>query len=206
MKQVQQIDNILAGMNSASSETKKLPTSLKNSSAIALREKYGTAENFLVRCNPSFQSYYTDKPLMAFRHETPSLGLLATTYGKDAPISWLVPEIKSISEFCGCKEKFSKEQLRETSTIISTAYPWLKVSELLLFFGWLKLGRYGKFYGCLDPMVITTSLQDFLVERSNYLSKIEQQERERKREEEKKKPHYTREEWERIKQQQKTEE
>jgi hypothetical protein len=83
----------------------------------------------------------------------------------------------------------------ETALLVSTAYPWLKVSELLLFFGWLKLGRYGKFYGCLDPMVITTSLQDFLVERSNYLSKIEQQERERKREEEKKKPHYTRKQW-----------
>lgn len=206
MKQVKQIDSILAGMNSENSETRKLPSLSQNSSAIALRQKYGTAENFLTRCNPSFQSYYTDKPLMAFKHDAPTLGLLATTYGKDAPVSWLVPEIKSVSEFCGCKDKFTKEQLRETSTLISTAYPWLKVSELLLFFGRLKLGRYGKFYGCLDPMVITTALQDFLQERNVYLAKIDQQERERKAEEERKIPSYTYAEWQERKKQLKTEE
>lgn len=177
------------------SETGKLQSLSKNSSTIALRQKYGTAENFLMKCNPSFQSYYTDKPLMAFKHDAPTLGLIRTTFGNDAPASWLVPELKSVSEFCGCKEKFTKEQLRETSIIISTAYPWLKVSELLLFFGWFKLGRYGKFYGCLDPMVITTSLQDFLRERNTYLAKIDQQERERKAEEERKIPTYTYEEW-----------
>ena len=177
------------------SETGKLQSLSQSSSVIALRQKYGTAENFLVRCNPSFQSYYTDKPLMAFKHDAPTLGLIRTTFGQDAPASWLVSELKSVSEFCGCKEKFTKEQLRETSIIISTAYPWLKVTELLLFFGWFKLGRYGKFYGCLDPMVITTALQDFLQERNIYLAKIDQQERERKEEEDRKIPRCTYAEW-----------
>lgn len=196
-------------MNSVSEkpmqENRELQSMSQNSPALALKQKYGSVGNFLVKCNPSFQSYYTDKPIMAFRHDAPTLGLLRHTFGDNAPVSWLYAEIMTVSEFCGCKDKLSDEQMDETALLVSTAYPWLKVSELLLFFGWLKLGRYGKFYGCLDPMVITTSLQDFLVERSNYLAKIEQQERERKREEEKKKPHYTREEWERIKQQQKTE-
>lgn len=187
-------------------ESRELQSISRDSSALALRQKYGSVGNFLVKCNPSFQSYYTDKPIMAFQHDAPSLGLLRYTFGDNAPVSWLYAEIQTVSEFCGCRDKLSDEQMDETALLISTAYPWLKVTELLLFFGWFKLGRYGKFYGCLDPMVITTSLQDFLVERSNYLAKIEQQERERKREEEKKKPHYTREEWERIKQQQKTEE
>ena len=112
----------------------------------------------------------------------------------------------TVSEFCGCKDKFSEEQMDETAGLVSTAYPWLKVSELLLFFGWFKLGRYGKFYGCLDPMVITTALQEFLQERNTYLAKIDQQERERKAEEERKIPSYTYAEWQERKKQLKTEE
>lgn len=211
MKQVQQIDNILAGMNSASEkpmqESRELQSISRDSSALALRQKYGSVGNFLVKCNPSFQSYYTDKPIMAFRHDAPSLGLLRYTFGDNAPVSWLYAEIQTVSEFCGCRDKLSDEQMDETALLISTAYPWLKVTELLLFFGWFKLGRYGKFYGCLDPMVITTSLQDFLVERSNYLSKIEQQERERKEEEDRKIPRCTYAEWlEKKKQREKMEE
>lgn len=174
--------------------------------ALALRQKYGSIGNFLVKCNPSLQKFYTDKPLMAFKHDAPTLGLLRTTFGDNAPVSWLDAEMLTVSEFCGCKDKFSEEQMDETAGLVSTAYPWLKVSELLLFFGWFKLGRYGKFYGCLDPMVITTALQEFLQERNTYLAKIDQQERERKAEEERKIPSYTYAEWQERKKQLKTEE
>ena len=179
-------------------EEKPKPLS-QSSSAIALRGKYDSIGKFLVACNPSHQSFYTGKPLLAFQHDVPTLGLLGSTYGNDAPTAWLVPEILSVSEFCGCRDKFTNEQMEDTAKLITSAYPWLKVSELLLFFGWFKLGRYGKFYGCLDPMVVTTALQDFVNERGIYLDKIDQQERERKAAEDKKKPHYDMAEWQQHK-------
>lgn len=166
---------------------------------MALREKYGNIPNFLKRCNPSFQSYYIDNPILAFRQEAPTLALLKQSFNNDITTAWLMPEIQSVSEFCGCKDKFTKDQLEETARLIASAYPWLKVSELLLFFGWLKLGRYGKFYGCLDPMVITTALQDFIRERSIYIDRLDQQKREKEAEEDRKKPRYTRAEWEEMK-------
>lgn len=204
-----EIGSILAEMSKESEkprrEERKPSNLLPNLSVLAIRNKYNEIDDFLLSCNPSFQKYYTGKPLLAFKHDVPTLGLLRSAYGENAPIVWLVPEILNVSEFCGCKDKFTKEQMRDTAGLITSAYPWLKVSELLLFFGWLKLGKYGKFYGCLDPMVITTALQDFLNDRAIYLSKIEQQERERKAEEDRKKPHYTRAEWEEKKRTQKKE-
>ena len=37
----------------------------------------------------------------------------------------------------------------------------------MLFFFQFKSGKYGRFYGSVDPLVITTSLRDFLKERGN---------------------------------------
>ena len=159
----------------------------RSSSATALRQKYGDAGNFLARCNPSFQNYYTGNPILAFKHDTPTLALVNQTFGKEIANAWLVPEIVKVSEFCGCKDKFTDEQLEDTVTLIASAYPWL------------KLGRYGKFYGCLDPMVITTALQDFIRERSIYIDRLDQQKREKDAEEDRKKPRYTRAEWEEMK-------
>lgn len=139
--------------------------------------------------------------MQAFKHDAPTLGILNTAFGTETANAWLIPELVAVSEFCGCRDKLTDGQLEETARIITASYPWLKVSELLLFFGWLKQGKYGRFYGCLDPMVITTSLQDFICDRALYLEKVAQQERDKQAEEEKKKPHFTREEWEKMKQQ-----
>ena len=203
MNQTRQISSILAGMSNGNlklrQESNQQLGLSRSSSATALRQKYGDAGNFLARCNPSFQNYYTGNPILAFKHDTPTLALVNQTFGKEIANAWLVPEIVKVSEFCGCKDKFTDEQLEDTVTLIASAYPWLKVSELLLFFGWLKLGRYGKFYGCLDPMVITTALQDFIRERSIYIDRLDQQKREKDAEEDRKKPRYTRAEWEEMK-------
>lgn len=57
-------------------------------------------------------------------------------------------------------------------------YHYLKITELMLFFYYFKTGRYGKFYGAVDPLVITCSLRDFIVERGVAISRHEQEQRE----------------------------
>lgn len=37
----------------------------------------------------------------------------------------------------------------------------------MLFFNRFKQGKYGRFYGTVDPLVIMTALQEFLRERSD---------------------------------------
>lgn len=37
----------------------------------------------------------------------------------------------------------------------------------MLFFNYFKQGKYGHFYGSVDPLVVMTALQDFIRERND---------------------------------------
>ena len=67
--------------------------------------------------------------------------------------------------FAWVKEKMPFSCQKELSALILTEYPFLKASEMLLFFHRLKCGRYGRFYGSVDALTITTSLLQFMDER-----------------------------------------
>lgn len=93
---------------------------------------------------------------------------------------WLVPQLYNLSEYCGCKEKLQGKSLEECAYVIATEFYYLKISELMLFFNRFKAGRYGRFYGSVDPVVITTSLRDFLNERAFAYEKHEQEKRQKR--------------------------
>ena len=97
---------------------------------------------------------------------------------------WLIPQLYNLSEYCGCKEKLQGKPLEECASIIANEFHYLKVSEMMLFFYRFKVGQYGRFYGSVDPLVITTSLREFLKERAYAYDRHEREERERQREEE----------------------
>lgn len=168
----------------------------------ALRQKsneivkaYGERENFLVTFNPDLQRKVCAHTDVCFFGGAPTLGLLNTTYGEQTAAMWLVPQLYNLSEFCGCRDKMTDNQLKECASVIATEFGYLSVTELMLFFHRFKSGRYGRFYGSVDPLVITTSLRDFLKERALAYEKHEQEERERLRAEEEAKPKVTWEEY-----------
>ena len=59
----------------------------------------------------------------------------------------------------------SVDRQKELSRLMLAEYPYLKVSELLLFFHRLKCGRYGRFYGMVDALFIASALVQFMEER-----------------------------------------
>lgn len=63
----------------------------------------------------------------------------------------------------------SPQQVLDCARTISSMYYYLKVSELMLFFFRFKAGKYGRFYGSVDPMAITSALIDFLDERDSVI-------------------------------------
>ncbi len=87
--------------------------------------------------------------------------------------TWIECQIKEMSEYTGCKDKMSVQQTEDIAKIILAAYPFLKATEIMLFFWWFKAGRYGRFYGAVDAMVITTALRQFLKDRRDNLARIE---------------------------------
>ena len=104
-------------------------------------------------------------------------------YGSNTPQMWLIPQLQNLSEYCGVKEKLTETQLCELSFIIATEYHYFKISELMLFFFRFKSARYGRFYGMIDPLIITTALRDFATERTAEYAHKAQRDRERKEQE-----------------------
>ncbi|MBQ8969224.1 MAG: hypothetical protein IJ064_05790 [Bacteroidaceae bacterium] len=156
---------------------------------------YGKRDNFLITFNPDMQRDICTNPEVCFFGGAPTLGLLNTTYGGNTAAMWLVPQLYNLSEYCGCKDKLEGNPLKECATVIAAEFSYLSVTELMLFFFRFKSGKYGRFYGSIDPLVITTSLREFLKERSIAIDRHEQEERERLREEEARKPKLTWEEY-----------
>lgn len=132
--------------------------------------------------------------------EFPTLGMVRRAYGEEAAAMWLVPQLYNLSEYCGCKEKLQGVPLEECAGVIATEFYYLKVSELMLFFHRFKAGKYGRFYGSVDPLVITTALRSFLRERIYAIDRRAHEERQRKEDEQRRlHPPITYEEYERRK-------
>lgn len=154
---------------------------------------------FCERYSPSHQMEVCGDTDICFFGDYPTLAVLKRDYGKNAPLTWLVPQLTDLALYCGCKDKLSKEQYKECAFVIATEFHYLKVSELMLFFHRFKTGRYGRFYGSVDPLIITESLRKFCEERWYSYERHDQEERER-REAEDRKGALSREEYLKLKQ------
>lgn len=91
----------------------------------------------------------------------------------NAGAMWLVAAVENINEFCSSKS-MTNEQIEDIAYMIANEYKDMKHSQLQLFFYRFKCGYFGKFYGKIDPMVITCALKDFADEceakRQEYLN------------------------------------
>lgn len=150
---------------------------------LSVEERKNAAIEFMEAFNPRQQMQIVGNPDDCLFGPYWTLAQLKVEYGKNIPVAWLVPQLLNLSEFCGCKGKLSEGQLEECAFTIATEFYFLKVSELMLFFHKFKSGKYGKFYGSVDPMVITTSLRTFIGERNQRIQDKQNEEAALKREE-----------------------
>lgn len=160
----------------------------------AVLAKYGTRENFLQVLNPSTQVLAARNPERAFFGKAPTLGVLKKTYGENAATMWLLPQLYDLCEYTGAK-KMDAQQATMLAEVIAQEYGFLKVSELLMFFFRFKAGAYGRFYGAVDPLVITSALKEFMREREWAYQQHEAELQEQERKEQDKIPRSTWEEY-----------
>lgn len=132
-----------------------------------ITDKYGkTAKDFLLAVTPAQQSALYSNIDNCYFGDYPTLAELNTTYTPQTAQAWIIPQLIDLSEYCGAKEKFTTSQLSQCSEIIASDYYYLKVSELMLFFARFKRCCYGRFYGTVDPLIITEALKEFCRERN----------------------------------------
>ena len=145
-------------------QTKSL--SLTSDSA-TLVTNYGNLVNFMTTFNPDIQYEIQQDKEDCYFGRYPTLARLNKEYCNTASVQWLNIQIYNLGEFCGCKDKMSPQQILDCARTISGTYYFLKVSELMLFFFYFKAGKYGTFYGSVDPMKITFALLQFCKERGD---------------------------------------
>lgn len=129
--------------------------------------KYGDSQHFCKIVNPSAQVSFARQPERACGGNYPTLAEISQTYGRNFAEEWLIPQIYDLSVFTGAKKGLSEMQQEMLVRMIASEYPQLKVTEILLFFYRFKTGRYGRFYGSVDPMVVMEALGTFLQERDD---------------------------------------
>ncbi len=166
-------------LSSQTIETKELEQQVKakyGNKGVALLNKY----------NPDYIVCAQATEDDCFFGDYPTLANLGSQFDKKYPVAWLMAHLHDLSEFCGCKDKLSGHPLQQCAGIISTDFYWLKVSELMLFFHRFKSGRYGKFYGSVDPIAIMAALKKFCRERNIAYGERENEEAQRRMEESRK--------------------
>lgn len=124
--------------------------------------------------------------------EYSTLAMLDQAFGCGAAASWIVTLITNLNIFAGSRS-MDDHQVRNLALLLSQEYRNMKYSVMQLFFHRFKCGDFGRFYGKVDPLVITCSLKEFVTscehKRQQYMNEeyvAKQQEKARRKEEQEK--------------------
>lgn len=118
--------------------------------------------------------YHVDKAVVitndadkCYFGEAPTLWNVNLFYGNGTSEEWLIYQLTDLSEFTGVSKKITAPQITQMAQLIVGDYGYLKMTEVMLFLRRFKTGRYGLFYGNVDPIVIISALGRFVIEERN---------------------------------------
>lgn len=109
----------------------------------------------------------TNDPDKCYFGEAPTLWNVNLFYGNGTSEEWLIYQLTDLSEFTGVGKKITAPQIAQMAQLIVGDYGYLKMTEVMLFLRRFKTGRYGLFYGNVDPIVIISALGRFVIEERN---------------------------------------
>lgn len=130
-----------------------------------LKKSHSNLQSFSAVFNPDLQVSCAKNEVRAFFGTAPTLEVMNLAYSETAAEQWLVPQLMDLCAYCGVKEKLNERQMKQLAYIIVTEYGYLKATEIMLFLHRFKAGKYGRFYGSVDPIIIMQALEEFMGER-----------------------------------------
>ena len=138
---------------------------------------HGSFEQMSSKFSYLNKSRFVEKPMDCFRRDSPSLVRLDIAYGRGSAAKWLFGMLQGMFVFLGVtNDRFSKEQIYNLAQNIASNYKTLKVAEVMLFVSRFESGKYGRFYGDTSyALVVTESINQFMVEREHYYADIERE-------------------------------
>lgn len=107
---------------------------------------------------------------------------VADGFGDGTAMAWVSKQLQDLSEFSGAQQKLSPQQVLQLCGLILSEYGHYKLTELMVFFHDYKTGRFGTFYGAVDPLTIMKSLREFWKVQGEEMTKYHQIQHEREME------------------------
>lgn len=95
-------------------------------------------------------------------------------------ITWMQAHLVAVSQYVNVKIKMSDWQMNALCQQLIADYPYITMMEFILFCARLRSGRYGSFYGSIDPLIITKAFSSFMDDRNqDYGKRYERERKER---------------------------
>lgn len=160
MEQV--ITTAIAQARTSLQEQSALSTNLEQK-VLSLRENYQSFENFASDFNPNSQVDFGSDVRGTIMNDYSTLEMLDMAFGDGSASAWLVTSLADLNKFSGSKN-MDDGQTKWLAKLLFQEYKNVKYSVMQLFFYRFKVGDFGKFWGKVDPMVITCALKDFIAE------------------------------------------
>ena len=126
----------------------------------AICQTYQSYEDFNLQNNPDTDVLYASDERKAIMEDYSTLAMLDMALGDNTASRWLVTLLANLNKFSGSKN-MDDGQTENLARLIAQEYGDMKYSVMLLFFYRFKCGYFGKFWGKVDPIVITCALKDF---------------------------------------------
>ena len=130
-----------------------------------IRRKYPTYNALAEVYSSSLQGLLLDDMEKAYSEKSPTLSDIGRMYHPVAPALWVKTQLTALDLVTQTKEGANANALQEFSELFVRQYPYIKLTEFLLFIARFKMGRYGKFYGYFDTMTIGEAFRKFMRER-----------------------------------------
>lgn len=138
-----------------------------------LKKSYPSFKDFYTRYSPLRQEEFAVDERETIMADYSPVSVLDAAYAPGCAASWINFALAELNTFAGAKN-IDDNQTLSLARIIVREYGDMKISMFQLFFYRFKCGDFGKFYGMVDPMVITCALKDFVADcerkRQEYLN------------------------------------
>lgn len=140
--------------------------------AAAVRERYSPAE--ITAAYPiDLQTVATSKFETVDQCEalpSPMIGAVQAAYieqaGYDVALEWMKGQMVAVSKFVNVAQKMDEWQLASLCRQMMGEAPEIRLCEFVLFCARLRSGRYGRFYGMINPTDIIAAFDKFRQERA----------------------------------------
>jgi hypothetical protein len=139
-------------------------------------EKWKTPSDIERQFSPIKWEYAMRNPQKAYDADCPTLASYDIVYGEKAAIDWIHIQILALFASSNCKDVGIADGIRLFAHSFAREAAPYKLSELMLFFGRYRAGRYDNSYASFDSKRIGNAFFfEFLKERSYEIDKVERE-------------------------------